>query len=94
MYQTGLGINMFIMTAHKLHCRLIHIRQTFYTFILENIQKVRGIESDRRKRAGTCIHDPVSGNRYRIYRLWLGRGPGFIDHHDGKTQDAGLCGPE
>ena len=45
MYQTGLGINMFIMTAISFIVGLSISGQTFYTFILENIQKFGALKA-------------------------------------------------
>jgi putative ABC transport system permease protein len=45
MYQTGLGINMFIMTAISFIVGLSISGQTFYTFILENIEKFGALKA-------------------------------------------------
>jgi putative ABC transport system permease protein len=45
MYQTGLGINMFIMTAISFIVGLSISGQTFYTFILENLEKFGALKA-------------------------------------------------
>jgi len=45
MFQTGLGINMFIMTAISFIVGLSISGQTFYTFILENIEKFGALKA-------------------------------------------------
>ncbi len=45
MYQTGLGINMFIMTAISFIVGLSISGQTFYTFILENLDKFGALKA-------------------------------------------------
>jgi putative ABC transport system permease protein len=45
MYQTGLGINMFIMTVISFIVGLSISGQTFYTFILENLEKFGALKA-------------------------------------------------
>jgi putative ABC transport system permease protein len=45
MFQTGLGINMFIMTAISFIVGLSISGQTFYTFILENLEKFGALKA-------------------------------------------------
>jgi len=45
IFQTGLGTNIFIMTIISFVVGLSISGQTFYTFILENLEKIRGIKS-------------------------------------------------
>jgi putative ABC transport system permease protein len=45
MYQTGMGINMLIMTAISFIVGLSISGQTFYTFILENLEKFGALKA-------------------------------------------------
>lgn len=68
-YQTGLGTNMLLMTVISFIVGLSISGQTFYTFIIENLRKVRCAESDRCERQRTDRYDSVSGDLHGPDRL-------------------------
>ncbi len=89
-YKTGLGTNIFIMTIVSFLVGLSISGQTFYTFILENLEKFGALKAIGIKgkelvymilfQAGLC-----SGNW-----VWIRSGSLYAYHHNRKTQSSRL----
>ncbi len=62
MYQTGIGTNMLMMTVISFIVGLSISGQTFYTFILENLEKFGALKAIGAKGRELVWHDPVSGD--------------------------------
>ena len=91
-YHTGIGTNMLIMTAISFIIGLSISGQTFYTFILENIEKFGALKAIGAKGQRTYFHDFISGvfcgaDRLRAWRR-------FVCHYDmaGRILHPRLCG--
>jgi len=81
IYKTGTGTNILLMTVISFIVGLSISGQTFYTFILENLEKFGALKAIGAKgREG--LHDPVHGDLYCADRLWPGRRPGDADDLD------------
>jgi putative ABC transport system permease protein len=74
IYQTGVGTNILMMTIISFLVGLSISGQTFYTFILENLDKFAALKAIGAKESGAGLHDPVHGNVYGHDRYGLGIG--------------------
>ncbi len=61
-YQTGIGINVLIMTVISFIVGLSISGQTFYTFILENLEKFGALKAIGAKGKELVLYDPVPGD--------------------------------
>jgi hypothetical protein len=79
------GTNILMMTIISFLVGLSISGQTFYTFILENLD-VRRPQGHWGQESGAGLHDPVHGNVYGHDRLRVGHRPGDPDdRHCGPT---------
>ena len=92
MYQTGFGTNLLIMTVISFLVGLSISGQTFYTFILENIEKFGALKAIGAKGRELVLHDPVPGDVRVAHRLRCRRRLVCDGHLAGATLPAGLCG--
>ena len=74
-FQTGIGINIMLMSVISFVVGLSISGQTFYTFVLENIDKFGALKAIGAQGRGAGLHDPVPGALHRSDRLWPGRRP-------------------
>ena len=58
--------------------------QTFYTFVLENIDKFAALKAMGANKPRTYYDDPLASRLYRTHRLRPGRGAVLIHDHDGE----------
>ena len=72
-FQTGIGMNIMLMTVISFIVGLSISGQTFYTFVLGEPRQVRGAEGDRGAGPRAGLHDPVPGGFHRADRLRLRR---------------------
>ena len=75
MYQTGIGTNMLLMTLISFIVGLSISGQTFYTFILENLDKFGALKAIGAKGRELIVDDPVPGDLRRAHRLRPRRRP-------------------
>ena len=85
IYQTGGGTNMLIMTAISFIVGLSISGQTFYTFILENLERFGALKAIGTKKPRPGRHDSVPGHFHCIHWIWAGRGPVCVADLAGKT---------
>ena len=74
-FQTGIGTNILLMTVISFIVGLSISGQTFYTFILENIDKFGALKAIGAKGSELVVHDPIHGDLYLADRLRLGHRP-------------------
>ena len=75
MYQTGIGINMLIMTVISFIVGLSISGQTFYTFILENLEKFGALKAIGAKGSELVAMILFQATFVGADRLRLGRRP-------------------
>ena len=90
-YQTGVGINIMIMTLIAFIVGLSISGQTFYTFILENLEKFGAL-----KAIGAKGHELVAmilfqAIVHRPYGLWAGRGTVLVADRSCQVAATQLC---
>ena len=73
MFQTGVGINILIMTVISFIVGLSISGQTFYTFILENLERFGALKAIGTTSRELISHDSVPGNLHCAHRLRPGR---------------------
>ena len=71
MFQTSLGMNILIMTVISFVVGLSISGQTFYTFILENLEKFGALKAIGTKKPRTGTDDSVPGHIYVVSGLWV-----------------------
>ena len=71
-YQTGMGTTILLMTVISFIVGLSISGQTFYTFILENLDKFGALKAIGAKRLRACVYDSVPGGLHRVdwFRAW------------------------
>ena len=93
-YKTGVGTNILLMVVIAFIVGLSISGQTFYTFILENLEKFGALKAIGAKGPRAGLHDPVHGDFYGADRLWPGRRFRDADDHDRPIPAAQLRGDD
>ena len=91
MYQTGMGVNLLLMTVIGFVVGLSISGRTFYTFILENLERfgaLKAIGMTSRELITMTVPSDVHG--FNRLRPW--RGIVHALHCNRQAAPAGLCG--
>ena len=91
MYQTGLGINLLLMTVISFIVGLSISGQTFYTFIIENIDKFGALKAIGAKGSELVAMILFQATFTALTGFGLGHGILHAGDLAGASQAAGLC---